>query len=64
MGFGPVLLIPVLIFIRNRLQSQPSKDSIMADERRHISISYSVSDGRIDEVGEESDSVIISKGIT
>jgi hypothetical protein len=57
MRLGPKLFIAVFIFIRDFLQSRPTKNSIVTDEGRHITIGDGVSDSCVDEVGEESDTI-------
>ena len=57
-GFGPELVVAVLILVGDLLDSSPTKDSVMADERRDVAVGDGVADSSIDKVGEEGDAVL------
>ena len=57
-GFGPELVVAVLILIGDLLDSSPAKDSVMADEGRDIAVGDGIANGSINKVGEESDAVL------
>ena len=54
----PKLLLTVVVLPRNLLDSFPAENGVVADERGYVAIGYSVTDGAIDEVREESNAVL------
>ena len=57
-GLGPEFLVSVLVLIGDLLNSRPAENGVVSDERGNITVGDSVSNGRIDEVGEESNTVL------
>jgi hypothetical protein len=56
-GLGPELLILIFIRVRNLLDGRPTEDSVVTNERSDIPVSDSVTNGSVDQIGKESDSV-------
>ena len=55
---GPELFVAILVHIRDLLNSRPTENSVMTDEWSDIAVRDSVLDGRVDQVGKESDTVL------
>ena len=56
MRLGPEFLVVVFVQVGNLLNSRPAKDSIVTNERSNVSVSDSVTNGSIDQVGKEGNS--------
>jgi hypothetical protein len=55
MGLGPELFVAVFVEVGDLLDGRPAKYGIVANKRCDVAVGDSVADGRVDEVGEESD---------
>lgn len=64
MRLGPELFISILVFVRDFLQGRPTENSVVADERRDVTIGDSVANSGIDEVGEEGNAGRMSMDVT
>ena len=58
MGFRPEFLVAIFIHVRHLLNGRPAENSIVTHERSDITIGDGVFDSGINQVGEESDTVL------
>jgi hypothetical protein len=54
---GPEFLVVIFVLVGNLLDSRPAEDSIMTNERGNVSVGDGITNGGIDEVGEEGNPV-------
>lgn len=57
-ALGPELLIVVLVKVADLLDSTPAENGIMTNKGCHVAVGNSISNSRVDEVGEECDAVL------
>jgi hypothetical protein len=61
--FGPELVVSILVLVADLLNSGPTEDGIVTDEWSNITVGDGVTNGSVDEVGEESDTLEMSVNV-
>jgi hypothetical protein len=56
-GFGPELFVAVFVIEGDLLDGGPAEDGVVTDEWSDVTVGDGVPDSRVDEVGEEGDTI-------
>jgi len=56
--FRPELLVSIFVLVGDLLNGRPAENGVVSDEGGNITVGDSVSNSRVDEVGEESDTIL------
>lgn len=58
MGLGPELSVSVFVFVGDLLESRPTENSIVADERADVAARYGEADCGVDQVCKEGNPIL------